>query len=88
MASKIEAYEQRGASDKRLSADFEDIVYVLENRPEIVEEVVASRSDIRDYIVEFMASLLHGRVYENQLALKEPRKRLMRRTATPVADNS
>ena len=59
LASKIEAYRQRGASDKRLSSDFEDIVYVLENRPEIVDEVIASRSDVRDYIVEFMTSLLH-----------------------------
>ena len=45
--------------DKRLSSDFEDIVYVLENRPEIVEEVVASRSDVRDYITEFMNRLLY-----------------------------
>jgi predicted nucleotidyltransferase len=40
IASKIEAYYQRGAKVKRLSTDFEDIVYVLENRKEFVDEVI------------------------------------------------
>lgn len=32
IATKIEAYKGRGKNDGRTSQDFEDIIYVLENR--------------------------------------------------------
>jgi predicted nucleotidyltransferase len=61
LASKIEAYRHRGATDKRLSPDFEDIVYVLENRPEVVDEITASEYKVKQYLSEFMRFLLQER---------------------------
>jgi hypothetical protein len=58
VASKIEAYKQRGAKDKRLSSDFEDIVYIIENRSELIDEVLNSPSTVREYIVEFCQTIL------------------------------
>lgn len=58
LASKIEAYRNRGAADKRLSSDFEDIVYVLENRPEVIDEITASEYEVKQYLAQFMTSLL------------------------------
>src|SRR5688500_17504881 len=39
IASKLEAFKKRGNNDGRMSSDFEDIVYVLENRRSIWEEM-------------------------------------------------
>jgi hypothetical protein len=38
LASKLEALESRGG-DLRLSGDFDDIVFLVDNRPEIVQEI-------------------------------------------------
>jgi len=37
LATKIEAFEQRGAGDYLLSRDIEDLVAILDGRPEVVE---------------------------------------------------
>jgi predicted nucleotidyltransferase len=58
VASKIEAYRQRGIKDKRLSTDFEDIVYVIENREELLDEVANSAVFVKDYIGAFSRDLL------------------------------
>ena len=39
LATKFEAYNHRGNGDYRTSHDFEDIIYVIDNRTTIVEEV-------------------------------------------------
>ncbi|MBU0764780.1 MAG: hypothetical protein KJ607_08095 [Bacteroidetes bacterium] len=48
--SKIEALKQRGYVDLRTSQDFEDIIYVLDNRREIIEELSSSNVDVRHYL--------------------------------------
>jgi predicted nucleotidyltransferase len=58
LASKIEVYRQRGIKDKRLSTDFEDIVYVIENRQELLEEVMNSPNPVKEYIVIFSKDML------------------------------
>ena len=58
IASKIEAYYHRGAKDKRLSTDFEDIIYVLENRKEFFEEFVKANNNVKSFITEFAVRLL------------------------------
>jgi len=42
IATKLEAHKGRGKNDGRTSQDFEDIVYVLENRESIWEEMINS----------------------------------------------
>jgi predicted nucleotidyltransferase len=39
LATKLEAFKDRGRNDGRTSHDFEDIVYILENRQEIWQEI-------------------------------------------------
>jgi predicted nucleotidyltransferase len=52
IATKIEAFDDRGERDYAASADVEDVVTVVDGREEIVEEVAASPSDLRDYVQE------------------------------------
>lgn len=51
LATKFEAFNDRG-SDYRTSHDIEDIVYVLDNRIGIVEEVANDDTRIADFIKE------------------------------------
>jgi len=56
IASKLEAFKNRGGGDGRMSSDFEDIVYVLENRRPVWEEMLSADTDVRDYLLgEFRA---------------------------------
>jgi len=51
LATKFEAFNNRG-SDYRTSHDIEDIVYVLDNRMKIVEEIAIDNIEIRKFIRE------------------------------------
>jgi hypothetical protein len=42
LASKIEAFHSRGGGNGRMSTDFDDIVYLLNNREQICDEINAS----------------------------------------------
>jgi predicted nucleotidyltransferase len=50
LATKLEAFKDRGNSDFYGSHDFEDIVYLLDNRTTIVTEILASKADVKNYI--------------------------------------
>jgi len=50
LASKIEAFDSRGGGDGRTSTDFEDIVYLLNNREQIWNEINTSSEDVKSYI--------------------------------------
>lgn len=49
LASKFEAFHNRGG-DYRTSHDFEDIVFVLDNRSSIVDEVKESVPEIKEFL--------------------------------------
>jgi len=58
LATKIEAFKNRGKGDGRTSSDFEDIIFILENRDAIWEEVASSDDKIKQYLKkEFMIFL-------------------------------
>ncbi len=50
LASKMEAYKGRGGGDGRMSSDFEDMVYVLNNRNAIWDEIEKSPTHLRSYL--------------------------------------
>jgi hypothetical protein len=50
IASKINAFEKRGEFDMRISPDFEDIIYVIDNRKELKEEILRSEINVKKYI--------------------------------------
>lgn len=57
LGTKFEAHDSRG-SDPRTSKDFEDIVFVLDSRLHIVEEIAAAPNDIRSYLKHRAAALV------------------------------
>lgn len=49
LATKFEAFNSRGG-DYRTSHDFEDIIYVLDNRTSIVSEIEGAQSKVKDFL--------------------------------------
>jgi hypothetical protein len=65
LATKYEAFKNRGYSDPRQSQDFEDIVYVLETRESIWEELRTTNPKLKAYFKHEFSKLLDSRdVYE------------------------
>ncbi|HEU5292801.1 MAG TPA: nucleotidyl transferase AbiEii/AbiGii toxin family protein [Cyclobacteriaceae bacterium] len=65
IATKLEAFKNRGARDPRQSQDFEDIVYVLENRKALWKEMSEATSNLKSYLkAEFAALILNDNIYE------------------------
>jgi len=59
LATKFEAYNHRGNGDYRTSHDFEDIIYVIDNRTTIVEEVRVADKRIRDFLKSEFRKILN-----------------------------
>lgn len=65
IATKLEAHKDRGKNDGRTSHDFEDIVYVLENRASIWKEMGSSKETLKNYLrTEFQILLNHPSHFE------------------------
>ena len=58
IATKLEAFRDRGRSDYLMSHDLEDIVTVVDGRAELVEEARAAPNEVRAYLREQISSLL------------------------------
>ncbi len=58
IATKIEAFKNRGDKDGRFSHDFEDLVFVLDNRDSIWSEIKAAIPSLRSYLTEEFKTLL------------------------------
>lgn len=58
MATKFEAFFDRGQGDLLGSHDLEDIVNVLDGRPELVSEVASAEPELRQYLAAQCRSLL------------------------------
>ena len=50
LATKFEAYKHRGNDDYRTSHDFEDIVYVLDNRTTIIDEIEQADKRVKEFL--------------------------------------
>lgn len=50
LATKFNAFHDRGSSDARTSHDFEDITYILDNRTDLVEVISTSPADVKKYL--------------------------------------
>jgi len=59
LATKFEAFNDRG-TDYRTSHDFEDIIYVIDNRTTIVEEIENDEKEIRDFIKQELNKILES----------------------------
>jgi hypothetical protein len=58
LATKLEAFKGRGGRDYFTSHDLEDVLSVIDGRPELLEEVRATPDDLRAYLALEFNSLL------------------------------
>lgn len=58
IATKLEAYRGRGNDDPLGSKDIEDILTLLDGRSELVTEILAADTDVRQYIAEQLLILM------------------------------
>ena len=58
LASKLDAYHERGGMDPRTSHDFEDIVYILDNRTDLIEVILNSPSDVVTFLQQEFSKIL------------------------------
>ncbi|HEY2864632.1 MAG TPA: hypothetical protein VGK37_13520 [Casimicrobiaceae bacterium] len=58
VATKLEAFYGRGKGDYGTSHDIEDIINVIDGRPELVDEVAKSDAELRTYLREETEGLL------------------------------
>ena len=62
LATKFEAFKDRG-TDYRTSHDFEDIIYVLDNRTTIVAEINEDHPDIKQFIKEELIKIYKSNTF-------------------------
>ena len=64
IASKLEAFLQRGKNDGRTSTDFEDIIFLLENRSTIWKELNDAETILSTYLKETFRKLMQNENFE------------------------
>lgn len=63
IATKLEAFKDRGKNDGRTSQDFEDIIFVLENRRVIWDELNKTTGELRKYLQDTFGSLMNKNAF-------------------------
>lgn len=67
LATKLEAFATRGQGDLMSSHDFEDIINVLDGRPEIVDEVSLAGDELSSYLATCFGNIVRHPDFENTL---------------------
>jgi|SRR5579862_726902 len=67
IATKLEAFHSRGKDDFRMSHDLEDIITVIDGRPELVEEISRSEPDLKHYLGKECRNLLGNSQFRDAL---------------------
>ena len=68
VATKLEAFHGRGGGDYAASHDLEDLITVVDGRPELVDEVGRGVEDVRSYVASELGTLLNTRAFVDALA--------------------
>lgn len=67
LASKFAAYNNRGYGEPRTSHDFEDIVYVLDNRTDIIEQLLHCPEDVKPFLNAEFEDMLVNRAKQEAI---------------------
>jgi hypothetical protein len=67
LATKLDAFRRRGTGDYRMSRDLEDIITVIDGRPELAEETRQSELELRQYLSQEFSTLLSSRGFRDAL---------------------
>jgi hypothetical protein len=68
LATKIEAFYGRGAEDFFASRDVEDIVAVIDGRPEIIDEIRESGAELRAFLAKELATFMDSADFRDALS--------------------
>jgi hypothetical protein len=68
VATKLEAFDDRGDGDYQASHDLEDVVAVVDGRPELVDEIRAAPAPVRAYLAARIGELLGDAGFVDALA--------------------
>ncbi|MFA5246057.1 MAG: nucleotidyl transferase AbiEii/AbiGii toxin family protein [Pedobacter sp.] len=69
LATKLEAFKHRGKGDGRTSTDFEDIVYFLNNRSGIWQEINDTQQALKDYLIYSFRELLSNKYIDEWVSV-------------------
>jgi len=67
LATKFSAYHERGGNDPRTSHDVEDIIYILDNRTDIVEQIQQSPSDVQEFLKEEFTLMTQSDIFREAI---------------------
>lgn len=67
LATKFEAFSDRGNANVLGSHDLEDIINVIDGRPELPQEIAHAAGDLRAYLADRCANLLRTPHFDNYL---------------------
>lgn len=67
LATKLEAFYDRG-EDYRTSHDFEDVIYVIDNRTSIVEDISSTQKEIKQFLITELKKLTDSISYDEILS--------------------
>jgi hypothetical protein len=67
LATKFEAFYDRGAKDPRTSHDFEDIVYILNYSSNLVEQVQNAPNDVKKFLITCFEGVLSDTVKQEAI---------------------
>ncbi|MDQ3191881.1 MAG: hypothetical protein M3Q58_09830 [Bacteroidota bacterium] len=67
IASKMEAFKSRGKGDLFGSHDLEDIIFVLDNKQEVEEELLKAPNEVKDYLKTEFRVLMQNSLFEEAL---------------------
>ncbi len=77
LATKLSAFNNRGGSDPRASHDIEDMVYVLQHREGIGEELAAAPEPVRAFLKVFAKRVLEETIWQEAVMFNLPPGRQM-----------
>jgi hypothetical protein len=67
MATKLEAFKDRGNNDVYLSHDLEDVITVVDGREELINELSSAPLDVRDFVAQTLRGILRHADFTNVL---------------------
>jgi len=67
MATKLEAFKDRGNNDVYLSHDLEDVITVVDGREELISELTSAPPDVRDFVAQTLSGILRHTDFTNVL---------------------
>jgi hypothetical protein len=68
LATKLEAFHGRGHADVVTSSDIEDIVMVVDGRPQLLEEIARADQPVRQFVAAEIGDLMRNRRFTDSLA--------------------